>query len=127
MVHPDANRRGVFATKVEKRHEGILDALQLGGILLICEFDFLERATRVNEIARIDAHLFDMAGSLECSARIEMNVGHERRGQPFGAQALTYLAQVGSLAHPLSREAQQLGAGIDDPARLVYATLSVHG
>ena len=77
MVHTDAHSRMMFLADIEERHELAFDLLQLSRILFISIFQMLERAPRVDIVARIDAHLLAITGSDISRMGREVDVGHE--------------------------------------------------
>ena len=61
---------------LDEGHQLALDLLQFGSILLVGIFQVLERAARIDIVARIDAHLLAIEGSDIGGMGREVNVGH---------------------------------------------------
>ena len=125
VVHPDTDGRVVCAANIQERHKARFQPLQLPGILLVGVFQMLERASRVNVVPRVDAHLL----GIECRhlghARIEMHIGHQRHSAPGSAHPRIDVAQVLRLAHPLRGQPDVFPARPGDAQRLGHARLGV--
>ena len=117
----------MFAAQSDERHQGVANLRQFGSIFFVGEREFLERTRHVDKIARIDAHLVGSDSCGKGSARIEMNVSHQRQFVALGDELTANHTNVISLTHTLSGEAHKVGTGIGNAAALSHAALSVHG
>ena len=77
MVDAQTYGGTVSATQVEKRHEARANLFDFAGIFFVGIFEFLERARRVDEVARVDANFVGGCGGNEGGVGVEMNVGNE--------------------------------------------------
>ena len=127
MVHAQANRRVVLAAHGDERQQGLADAAQLGGVLLIGVFQLLEGACRVHKVARIDAHTLAHLGCGECCLWIEVDVGNQGDVAAIAAQQLRNLADAAGLFHTLGRQPHIVGSGIGNALALGSARLDIIG
>ena len=127
VVHADAERCAVLAADGQQALEAFLQALQLGGILLVRVVQLLEGPRGVDVIARVDADFFDNGGGHVGHIGIEVDVGYERRGMAPPAEFGTYVFQIFCLDCALCREAHQVAAGADNSLGLVDAAVGVGG
>ena len=87
----------------------------------------LERASRIDIIAWIDAHLLAILSSHISGMGCEMDVGYQRSGIAIGFQAGRDVLHVLCLTGTLSGETQQLSTCIDDAFGLCHTTLRIVG
>ena len=127
VVDADADGGGVGGAELEEGAQGIVDALQLAGVFFVGVFELFEGAAGVDEVAGVDAYFLHLRGGFESGARVEVDVGHERRREAFGAEAAAYLAEVGGFAHALGGVAEIFCAGFNDAATLTDAGFGVGG
>ncbi len=102
----------MLLAKIDKRHESVAYLAEFGGILLVGKLYLLERAARVDKIARIDAHLLYSRGRRKGCPRIEMHISHKRHRHPELRQSLLDRRKILSLAHTLGGEAHYTASGI---------------
>ena len=117
----------VSLTYINKRYEAVVDALQFGLILLVGVLQMLERASRVDIVARIDAHLFTILCSHVGHTGVEVDVGHKRLLVAVGLQSGRDVLHVLSLTHALGSQSDQFAASINDALGLRHASLRIVG
>ena len=127
MVDTDAHSGMVLLTDIKERHQFGFNLLQFLGIFGIGIFQVLERATWVDIVAGIDAHLLTILGSDIGGMGGEMDIGHERGGIAIGLQAGRDILHVFRLTGALSGETHQLATGIDDALGLCHTALGIIG
>ena len=127
VIHAKAHRRAMFAAQSNERHQGVANLRQFGNVFLVGEREFLERASYIDKITRIDTHLVGSDSRSKGSARIEMNVSHQRQLVALGDELTANHTNVIGLTHTLSGEAHKVGTGIGNAAALSHAALGVHG
>ena len=108
-----------------QRRELLLDALQLGGVLLVGVFldgEFL----RVGVIAGIDADHLDPLRRFQRGFGLEMDVGDDRHEAAARAQFGDDVLQVRRVLHRRRGDADDLAADGDQVERLLHALGGVH-
>ena len=114
VVHADAHGGVVLLTDIDKRHELLLNLLQLCGIFLVGVLQVLERAPGIYVVAGVDAHFLAILGSDVGGVGGEMNIGNEGLSVAVGLETGRDVAHVLGLAGALGGEAHELATGIDD-------------
>ena len=127
MVYANAYSGMVFLADIDERHQFVLDLLQFCSIFLIRVFQMLERTSRVDIVARIDAHLLTVEGSHISGMSREMHVSHEGLLIAIRLQTGGDILHVLSLTRTLGREAHQFATSVDNPLGLTDAALSIIG
>ena len=102
----------MFTADGEQLFEALFQACEFGGIFLVGVFQMLERAGRVDIVARIDAHFLHDAGRHVGHFRIEMHVGFD-------------VAEVFGLDGSLRGEAHIVASSLNDAHRLLHASRRV--
>ena len=85
----------------------------------------LERAGRVDIVARIDAHFLHDASRHVGHFRIEMHVGHERIVEATANELRFDVAEVFGLDGSLRGEAHIVASSLNDAHRLLHASRRV--
>ena len=127
VIHTDAHCRAVGAANVEELHKAIFQARQFGGILLVGVLQFLERASRIHIIARIDAHFFHNRGRCVGHSGIKVHIGHEWRVKALTVQGFADVFEIFGLAQSLRSEPNVVGTGLNNVDTLRHARLRVGG
>ena len=103
MVDADADCRIVLAADVEKRREFFAEFLNLFRIFFVGKFHLAERAARVVEITRVDAHFLYVFGGLDSHCRHEVYVGHQWHVAAVGHEPGLDVGKVGCMGYGLRR------------------------
>ena len=108
-----------------ERREFLLDALQLGGVLLVGVF-LGGKFLRVGVIAGIDADNLDPFHGFHRGFGLEMDVGDDRHEAVLLAQFGDDLLQIRRVLHRRRGDADELAADGDEFERLLHGLGSVH-
>ncbi len=127
MVDAYADSSVVGLTNLEKRHQPSLYLLQFLGIFLVGVLQPLEGSSRVDIIARVDAHLLAIEGCHVCHIGIEMNIRHERHIAACRTNTGIDVAHVLRLAGSLRGETDILASSLCYAKGLCHASLRIHG
>ena len=126
MVDADTQRRPVLPAYLQERQQALLDATQLGGILLIGVVQMLKLACSVHVVAGIDAHLFAMERRHVGHIGIEMHISHQGHGATGPTYAFPDETHVLRLTGALSGQTDKLTSGPGDAQHLRHTALGVH-
>ena len=126
MVGADAQGPAQLLAQLDQRREFLLEARQLGGILLggvLLDGEFLG----IGVVARIDPHHLDPFGGLERGLGLEVDVGDNRDVAAARAQVGHDVLEIGSVLDRRRGDADDLAAGLDEFEGLSHALGGVHG
>ena len=125
MVHADTYCRMVLLADVQERNEFCLDLLQLSCIFLVGIFQMLERTTRIDIVAWINAYFLTVERCYISGMGRKMDICHQGRLITVGFQLSRDILHILCLTNALSRETHEFTTCINDSLGLGHTTLSV--
>ena len=126
VVGPDAHGAAEVQAELHQGRELLLDARQLGGVLLVGVF-LDGKLLRVRVIARVDADHLNPLGGFESCIRLEMNIGNDWHVAAARAQLGDDVLQVRRVLHRRRCYAHDLAAHGHEFQGLLYALGRIHG
>ena len=115
----------VLFTYINKRYELGLNLFQLLLIFLVSVLQVFEGTTRIDIVARIDAHLLAILCSNIGGMSRKMNIGHQWGVIAISLQTGRDILHILSLTSTLCGKTNQFTASIDDTLSLRHTGLSI--
>ncbi len=115
----------MLPTQFEEWAEGVFYLLELACIFFIGVFEFCEHPARIDEVARIDAHLFNLFCCGKGRFGVEVDVGNQGDCVTGLTEAVPDFTHAFGFAHTLGGEAVDVGSRFCDAYGLGNGVIDV--